>query len=87
VYLDYADDYARGVDDDDDRVDYQDVMDALEASIGPLHTLSVHFRPFTAESAQSLLPFFNAESSSLSRVRTLDLHWPKDADYIMDVRY
>jgi hypothetical protein len=87
AYLDYADDFIRGVEDDGERVDYRDVMDALDASTGPLHTLSVHFRPCTAETAQFLLPFFRTESFDLSCVRTFDLHWPNNADYIMDVRY
>lgn len=87
AYLDYTDDFIRGVKDDEERVDYRDVMDALDASAGPLHTLSVHFRPFTEENAQSLVPFFKIESFNLSCVRTFDLHWPNNADYIMDVRY
>jgi hypothetical protein len=85
AYLDYTDDYVRGVEDDVERVDYLDVMNALEASTGPLHTFSVHFRPITTQTAESLLPFFTTKSFNLSRVRTLDLHWPKSEDYILDV--
>jgi hypothetical protein len=86
AYLDYADDYIRNAE-YDERVNYLDVMNALEASTGPLHTLGVNFRPFTAESALALMPFFTTQSFELSRVRTLNLHWPKSKDYIMDVGF
>jgi hypothetical protein len=85
AYLDYADDYMRDVEDDEERVNYLEVLDALELSTGPLHTFSVHFRPLTVDTALSLRPFLTTNSFNLTRVRTLDLHWPQSEDYIMAV--
>jgi hypothetical protein len=80
AYLDYTDDYH----DDDGMINYLGVMNALELSTGPLHTLSVHFQSVTVTTAQSLVAFCETPFS-LSHVLTLDLHWPKSDDYIMDV--
>jgi hypothetical protein len=88
AYLNYTDDYMHhgDVEDHDERVDYLDVLGALESSSGPMHTFSIYFRPITGPiTAFSLIPFISTKSFTLSRVRTLDFHWKNRDSYMMYV--
>jgi hypothetical protein len=85
AFLSYMDDYMYDGEHEEGRVDYIDVMHALEASTGPLHTFGVHFRPLTRDTIQSVIPFFATQSFELPEVRILDLHWPRNEGYIMSV--
>jgi len=87
AFLSYMDDYIYDGEHEEGRVDYIDVMHALEASTGPLHTFGVHFRPLTRDKIQSVIPFFATQSFELPEVQILDLHWPRNEDYIMSVSF